>query len=259
MASAGAAQHMLRPAIALLGLFAAWEVAVRALGVPHHLLPAPSRIAAEIAANAGDLAFHAWATLRVLLAGFALSVLVGVPLAMAVSFSPFFRRTLYPVIVFSQLIPKIAVAPLFIIWFGFGALPKVLIAFLVSFFPVVIDSIVGFTSIRPETIRVARSMGASPLDLFLKVRLPAALPNIFAGLKMAMAAAAVGAIVGEFVASSEGLGYLLQVANGEIKTPLAFACLILLSLMGIVLYFAIESVERVAIRWHVSQRVGATL
>jgi NitT/TauT family transport system permease protein len=251
--------HLLRPLVALGGMFVVWEAAVRALGLPHHLLPAPTRIFWEFGRNGEDLFWNALATLKIILAGFALSVCVGIPLALAVSFWPFFQRTIYPIIVFSQLIPKIAVAPLFIIWFGFGGTTKTLIAFLVSFFPVVIDSIVGFLSMRPETIRVARSMGASSWDLFFKVRLPHALPNIFAGLKMAMAAAAVGAIVGEFVASSEGLGYMLLVAHGELKTPLAFACLILLSLIGIMMYFVIETIERVSIRWHVSQRPQATL
>lgn len=249
----------LSPLVAVLLLLVVWEIAVYVLSVPIFLLPAPSRIFLDIWKYGPTLLKHAGATLSVILMGFTLSTCIGIPLALAVSFSPFFKRTVYPIIVFSQLIPKIALAPLFVIWFGLGVTPKVLIAFLVSFFAVVIQSIVGFTSIRPEQIRVALSMGAGPLDLFMKVRVPHALPNIFAGLKMAMAASSIGAIVGEFIASQQGLGYLVLVANGEMNTPLAFAGMLLLSLMGIALYFAVETIERMSTGWHVSQRLDATL
>ena len=153
-------------------------------------------------------------------------------------------------------------APLFIIWFGFGIFPKILITFLLSFFPVVIDSIVGFTSLHIEAVYLARSMGASNKDFFFKVQLPNALPNIFAGIKMAMAFSTVGAVVGEFVGSSEGLGYLLLVANGDLNTQLLFACLLVLSTIGLVFYYIIELIEKVSIPWHISKRPlegGATL
>jgi NitT/TauT family transport system permease protein len=256
MRSRKAWRNAASPIVAVSIFFLVWEGAVDLFRIPSYLLPPPSLVFAEIAGHASILLKHAGATLAVILAGFTLSVCIGVPLALAVAFSPIFHRTVYPLIVFSQVIPKIAIAPLFVIWFGFGFLPKVLIAFLISFFAVVIQSIVGFTSLRPEPIRVARSMGAGPVALFLKVRLPHALPNIFAGLKMAMASSAIGAIVGEFIASQQGLGYLVLVANGELNTPLAFAGMLLLSLMGIVLYFAVETVEKLTIGWHVSQRMG---
>lgn len=255
--SAKALRTALNPILALALLLFVWEGAVHLFRVPGYLLPPPSQVFAQITTHALVLANHARATLTVIVAGFLLSALIGIPLALAISFWPFFNRTIYPIIVFSQLIPKIAIAPLFVIWFGFGFLPKILIAFLISFFPIVIQSIVGFTSIRPEPIRVALSMGAGPLTLFLKVRLPHALPNIFAGLKMAMASASIGAIVGEFIASQQGLGYLVLVANGEMNTSLAFAGMLLLSLMGVALYFVVETIERLATGWHVSQRVGA--
>lgn len=250
-------RNSISPLIAVALILVIWEASVYVFKIPPYLLPPPNVVLAEIVKHAPILVKHAGATLSVIMVGFACSVCIGVPLALAVSFSPLFHRTVYPIIVFSQVIPKIAIAPLFVIWFGFGFLPKVLIAFLVSFFPVVIQSIVGFTSIRPEPIRVARSMGAGPVALFFKVRLPHALPNIFAGLKMAMAASAIGAIVGEFIASQQGLGYLVLVANGEMNTSLSFAGMLLLSLMGIVLYFIVETVEKMTIGWHVSQRTGA--
>ncbi|MBN3763497.1 ABC transporter permease [Burkholderia sp. Ac-20365] len=224
------------------------------LHIPSYLLPMPSEIFTEIYDNAGVLARNGQATLVVIVTSFVASVLVGVPLALLISFSSFARRAIYPLIVFSQMIPKIAIAPLFVIWFGFGFTPKLLIAVLISFFAVVIQSIVGFTSLSPQPVRVARSMGATPLDLFFKVRLPHALPNIFAGLKMAMASSAIGAIVGEFIASQQGLGYLVLVANGQMNTKLAFAGMLILSVMGIVLYFLVEVVERLATGWRSVQR-----
>jgi NitT/TauT family transport system permease protein len=249
----------LSPVIGISLLFAIWEIGVRVTNVSVFLLPPPSRIFQEIWTHGPMLMRHASSTLGIILAGFALSAIVGIPLALAVAFSPLFRRTVYPMLVFSQLVPKIALAPLFVIWLGFGFLPKVLIAFLLSFFAVVLQSVVGFTSIRPEQVRVARSMGAKGATLFFKVRLPQALPNIFAGLKLAMASSAIGAIVGEFIASQRGLGYLVLVANGEMNTPLSFAGMLLLTLMGIVLYFAVEGVERLTTGWHVSQRLNPAL
>jgi NitT/TauT family transport system permease protein len=244
------------PVISIIILLALWEGAVKVFSIPAYLLPPPSQVFVVIWTHARILSIHAVATLSVILTGFLMSAVIGIPLALAISFSRFFQRTVYPMIVFSQLIPKIALAPLFVIWFGFGFLPKVLIAFLVSFFAVVIQSIVGFTSLKPEPIRVALSMGATPLDLFLKVRLPHALPNIFAGLKLAIASASIGAIVGEFIASQQGLGYLVLIANAELNTPLCFAGMLLLSLMGVALYFMVEAAERLSTGWHVSQRLG---
>ncbi|MBN3801926.1 ABC transporter permease [Paraburkholderia sp. Ac-20336] len=244
----------LYPVLAIAAFFLIWEGAVRALHIPSYLLPMPSDIFGEIYQNAGVLVHHGQATLLVILASFITSVLLGVPLALLISFSPFARRMIYPLIVFSQMIPKIAIAPLFVIWFGFGFVPKLLIAVLISFFAVVIQSIVGFTSLRPQPIRVAQSMGATRLDLFFKVRLPHALPNIFAGLKMAMASSAIGAIVGEFIASQQGLGYLVLVANGQMDTKLAFAGMLILSVMGIVLYFIVELAERMMTGWRTAQR-----
>jgi NitT/TauT family transport system permease protein len=252
--SRAAALAGLYPVLAIAGFFLFWEAAVRVLHIPSYLLPMPSEIFMEIYDNAGVLARNGQATLLVILASFVASVLVGVPLALLISFSPFARRTLYPLIVFSQMIPKIAIAPLFVIWFGFGFLPKLLIAVLISFFAVVIQSIVGFTSLTPQPVRVAQSMGASAWDLFVKVRLPHALPNIFAGLKMAMASSAIGAIVGEFIASQQGLGYLVLVANGQMNTKLAFAGMLILSVMGIVLYFVVEVAERFTTGWRSAQR-----
>jgi NitT/TauT family transport system permease protein len=160
----------------------------------------------------------------------------------------------YPILVAFQIVPKAAVAPIFIVWLGTGLSSKVLIAFAIAFFPVVIDTVVGLRSAQPETIHLVRSMGGNPFQVFWYVRFPNALPAIFGGLKVASTLAVVGAIVGEFVSAEKGLGYLVLVANGELDTRLVFACVFVLTLLGIVFYFVIEIIEKLVVHWHVSAR-----
>jgi NitT/TauT family transport system permease protein len=180
-------------------------------------------------------------------------VLVSVPFALAVTYSRFMENAIYPVVVFLQIVPKIAVAPLFIIWFGFGYTPKLLIVFLLSFFPIVVSSIAGFKAVDPEIMDFARTTGASGWKLFAKIRLPQALPDIFTGMKVGAALSATAAIVAEFVASDKGLGYLLLQYNGNLDTPMVFAVIFLLSLIGLAVYYTVEFIERITIPWHVSQ------
>ncbi|HKJ61972.1 MAG TPA: ABC transporter permease subunit, partial [Hyphomicrobiales bacterium] len=148
-----------------------------------------------------------------------------------------------PLLVASQAIPKVALAPIFVVWFGFGLLPKVLIAFFIAFFPIVVNTVVGLSRTPPEMIHLMRSLGASPIQILLRVRLMAAAPYIFAGVKIAAAFAVVGAIVGEFIAASSGLGYMQLVANNNIEIPLLFATLVVLSIMGILLFYLVVLVE----------------
>jgi NitT/TauT family transport system permease protein len=164
------------------------------------------------------------------------------------------ERTIYPLIVFLQIVPKIAIAPLFIIWFGFGFTPKLLLVFLLSFFPIVVAAIAGFKSIDEETMELARSTGASEWMIFRKIRLPHAMPSIFTGLKVAAALSSTAAVVAEFVASDKGLGYLLLQYNGDLETPMVFATIIVLSVVGLIVYYLVELIEKLAIPWHVSQR-----
>lgn len=231
-----------------------WQVLVPVLNVPHYLLPTPSQIADTAVHQRDVLWSNMLVTLREVLTGFALAVVVGIPLAMALAYSPVLEDTAYPILVFFQIMPKIALAPLLVVWFGFGLESKVLITFLLSFFPIIVDAMVGFKSLPPALLQLASSMRARPLALFFKIRLPAALPNIFAGLKVSISLATTAAIVGEFVGADKGLGYLLQRANGDLDTELLFAAICLLSVMGLVLYTITEVVERYAIPWHVSQQ-----
>ena len=237
-------------------LFVAWEVAVRVTGVKEYLLPPPSRVWTEFWKRHETVSGGAWVTTQEILAGYALAVVVSVPLALAVAYSRFMEQAVYPVIVFLQIIPKIAIAPLFIIWFGFGFAPKLLLVFLLSFFPIVVSSIAGFKCADRDVLDFARTTGASGLRMFLKISLPQALPHIFTGLKVGAALAATAAVVAEFVASDRGLGYLLLQYNGQLDTPMVFATIVILSLIGLTVYYVVEVIERIAIPWHVSQQAS---
>jgi len=235
-------------------VFVAWELTVRLFALPEYLLPGPEPVFVALAQNMRTLAAQSLWTAGTVLAGFLVAAAVAVPLAMLIVISPVLERLLYPPMVATQSIPKIALAPLFIVWFGFGVAPKVAVAFLIAFFPIVIDTIVGLRSIDPAMIQLARSMGAPPRRIFLKLRLPHALPMIFGGLKVASALAVVGALTGEFVGSDRGLGYLLVQASGNLNTALLFATLVILSAMAMAFFYLVEMLERIAIPWHASQR-----
>lgn len=250
------------PALVLLAALVLWEAGTRIMGVPAYILPPPSQIVKVMHEKMPLLLRHGWVSTTEIVLGFLLSVVVGIPLALATFLWPAFARSVYPLLVSSQAVPKMAVAPLFIVWFGFGLMPKVFIAFLIAFFPIVINTVVGLAGIEPEKIFLARSMGLSGTATFFKIRLPNALPSIFGGLKIAITLAVVGAVVGEFVGGEAGLGFLLMSANGSMDTPLLFAGLVGLTVIGIVLFLAIEVAERFAIPWHTSARntaAGETL
>jgi NitT/TauT family transport system permease protein len=231
-----------------------WEIAVRLGKVPRYLLPPPSVIAVTFVDDWHMIYLNIEPTLVSVVGGFALSVIIGVPLAILIVFSHFAERLLYPPMVASQAIPKVAIAPLFIVWMGYGITPKIWIAFLIAFFPIVIDTVIGLRSVPPEMLQLGRSMGGGTLRVFLKLRFPNALPNLFAGMKVAIALAVVGAITGEFVGSQSGLGYLLTSASGQMDTALVFAVLVMISVIAMVLFAIIEGLERLAIPWHTSMR-----
>jgi len=234
-------------------LLVAWEAGVRVFGIKEYLLPPPSRIWTEFTKRSDVVLGGAWATTQEILGGYLVAVLVSVPFALAVTYSRFIEKAIYPVVVFLQIVPKIAIAPLFIIWFGFGYTPKLLIVFLLSFFPIVVSSIAGFKATDPEIMDFARTTGAGGWKLFIKIRLPQALPDIFTGMKVGAALSATAAVVAEFVASDKGLGYLLLQYNGNLDTPMVFAVIFLLSLIGLAVYYSVEFIERLAIPWHASQ------
>ena len=244
----------LRPLAGIAAFLLVWEALVRLLHVPDYILPAPSVILVNGAKNWRTLAMAAGYTVQPMLAGFVLAVVLGVLIALAIAFSRGVQTVAYPLLVFLQIVPKIAVAPLFIIWFGFGLTPKVLLVFLLSFFPIVVAAITAFRSIEPEIIELVRSTGAGRLRTFRMVQLPHALPALFGGFKVAAALSATAAVVAEFVASDRGLGYLLMEYNGNLDTAGSFAAVFTLSALGLLLYGAVEIVEGLAVPWHVSRR-----
>src|SRR5579872_2624232 len=235
-------------------LLAIWEAATAQFSIPAYLVPAPSAILLSMDTNSAVLIKESIGTTFEILLGFALSVAVGVPLALAIYLWRPFARAVYPVLVSSQAVPKVAVAPLFLVWFGFGLLPKVLIAFLIAFFPVVINTAMGLAALEREKIYLAQSMGFGPVATFFKIQLPNAMPSIFAGLKISITFAVVGAVVGEFVGGQGGLGYLLLIANGNMDTALLFAGIVALTLLGVVLFALIGLVERLVLPPHAVER-----
>jgi NitT/TauT family transport system permease protein len=242
------------PLLVFAALFLIWEFAVHLTGVKEYLLPPPSKVWTEFLKRWPTVMDGAIVTTQEIIAGYLLAIVVSIPLALAVAYSRFVETAIYPVVVFLQIIPKIAIAPLFIIWFGFGFTPKLLLVLLLSFFPIVVSSIAGFKAVDPEIMDFARTTGASGWKMFFKIRLPQALPDIFTGLKVGAALSATAAVVAEFVASDRGLGYLLLQYNGNLETPMVFAIVVLLSLIGLAVYYVVEIIERIAIPWHVSQQ-----
>lgn len=243
------AGETLVPATTLIAAVVAWEVATRAFRVPRFIMPAPSAILGEGWDWRYRFIEHTWVTLYETLGGFALSMAVGVPLAVLIVYSPTLRLALYPLIILAQSVPKIAIAPVLLLILGFGEFPKMVVAFLVAFFPVVVDTATGLAATPPELLDLSRSYRASRFKTFLKVRLPLALPFIFAGAKVAITLSVIGAVVGEFVGSDKGLGYVILSATSYWKTELAFSAMIILSLMAIVLFAAVSLVERWLCPW----------
>jgi NitT/TauT family transport system permease protein len=231
-----------------------WEAAITVFRIREYLLPAPHAIIMALFKHHQLLLRSAGYTVQSVILGYLAAVVAGVLLALPIALSPVVQRTVYPLLVFSQLIPKVALAPIFVIWFGFTLLPKIMITFLLSFFPIVINTTVGLRSIDPEILYLTRSTGANAWDTFFRVRLPNALPTMFAGFKLAAISATIGAVIGEFIGSDRGLGYVILTANGDLNTPLSFASITVLTAIGLILYFTVERLERLFLPWHVSQR-----
>ncbi|HSC42068.1 MAG TPA: ABC transporter permease [Candidatus Binatia bacterium] len=237
------------PTVTLLALLVVWEVLARWSGIPTWLLPAPSAIAEAMIDWRGELTLHFFVTLYEVLIGFAISIVVSVPLAVAVVYSPFLQNTIYPILLALQSMPKVAIAPLLVLWIGFGVLPKVIVVFLVCFFPIVVATASGLSAVPPPLLDLIRSLSATQYQTFIKIRFPTAIPHIFVGFKIAITFAVIGGVIGEFVGSDQGLGYLILISTSQSRTPLAFGALLLLTIMSIVLYYAVEVIERLVIPW----------
>ena len=240
-------------AVAILVVFA-WSESVRIFKISPYLLPAPADVWAQIVKDWPLFLRHGSATLSVILIGFGVSVVVGTTLALAIVLNRTVERTVMPLIVGSQTIPKIAIAPLFVVWLGFGMTPKVLITFLISFFPIVVSTVAGLKAVENDMLDLVRSMGASRLQTILRVQIPTALPQFFSGLRIAITSAVVGGIVAEFVGSDTGLGYLLLTSSATLDGGMVWSSMLILVAIGVSLFTIIAQLERLMIPWHVSVR-----
>lgn len=249
------AAFYLLPIIALLLI---WELAIWLFDIQRFLLPRPGDVFSTLWDRRVTLAEESWVTFQESLWGFLLAVAVAIPVAILITFSKIASRTIYPVLVISQVVPKVAVAPLLVVWMGFGLTPKILLAFLVAFFPIVVNTATGLNSLEPKMVHLARSMGASTWQTFIHFRLPASLPIFFAGLKVGVTFAVIGALVGEFVGSGSGLGHLTVIAMGSLNTELVFAAIIVMAAIGVAMYVVIEILERLFVPWSRSHRLEGT-
>jgi NitT/TauT family transport system permease protein len=239
----------LYPLLGVAAILAIWQIYVSAFGINRIVLPGPLDILHASVNSWSTLLKETWPTFLESVLGFAIAVVIGIPVAVCVANLRVLSLTLYPILIATQSIPKVAVAPIILVWFGLGLQSKLVIAFLVAFFPIVVDTATGMRATPAGLLELARSLRASSLQIFLKVQFPAALPFIFAGAKVAVTLAVIGAVIGEFVGSLNGLGNLLLTANSQLDSPLAWAALVWLSVLGILLFAAVAVVERIVIPW----------
>ncbi|HSI98217.1 MAG TPA: ABC transporter permease [Gaiellaceae bacterium] len=237
------------PLGAFVALLFLWDLATRIFDWPIWLVPTPMDVADALWENRSFLPEQFWVTFLETLAGFGLAVAIGIPLAIVIVLSPILEITIYPLLLALNAVPKIAIAPILVLWMGFGYGPKIVVALLLCIFPIVIGTATGLKSTPPEFVELARSLTAKRHQTFLKIRFPAAMPHIFVGLKVAISLAVIGAVIGEFVGSSEGLGWVILNSQSNLNTPLAFASMALLGVMSIVLFYALVALERLLVPW----------
>jgi NitT/TauT family transport system permease protein len=239
----------LLPPLTFVAIVALWDGAVRFFGIPSYLLPGPGPVFGRVFADAPMLWSNAVVTLTEIVLGFGLTVLTAIPLGLVIALSPLAKQMLYPPIMLLQLVPKIAVAPLFLVWLGFGIESKVLLTVLMTFFPLLIASISGFQILDTRYLYLTKSMGATTWQTFRYLRVPAALPVIFSGIKTSATIAATAAIVAEFVGANQGLGYVLLKGTSTMDLELTFAVLVVLTVIGIVINYVVEFSEWVMTPW----------
>jgi NitT/TauT family transport system permease protein len=238
------------PAVGLaLAVLVVWELAVRLFKIPTFVVPAPSAIATALVESRAALAAASKATAVEVLFGFVLAAVVGIAVALLIVRFERFGKALYPLVVLFQNVPKVALAPIFILWFGYDLAPKVVLIVVIAFFPVAIDMLAGLQSVEPSFVALMQSVGAGRTEILRRVRIPHSLPHLMAGLKVAITFSVIGAIVGEFAGASAGLGYVIQFASTQLDTPLVFAALVVVSVLGLLFYYLVELAERLLVPW----------
>jgi ABC-type nitrate/sulfonate/bicarbonate transport system permease component len=234
----------------LLGaIVAIWEAAAQLGWVEDYLLPAPSEVVRALVEDRDVLLPDAWVTAQEVLLGFGLAVVAGLGVAVALHLSPLLRRALYPLVVASQAVPIVVIAPILVIWFGFGMGPKLIVIALICFFPIAVNTLDGLRAVDPDQVKMMRSLGAGRWARFRRLELPSALPFVFSGAKVAVAVAVIGAVFGELVGSDAGLGHAIQVGMAQLLTARVFAAVLLLSAMAIALFALVSAAERRAVPW----------
>ena len=241
--------EMAMPWLVTVGIFLVWEIACAGFDIPQFVLPRPSVVAASAVQWAGPIWHHASHTLFTTVLGFAFAVAGGVLLGIAVGSSRLIYTGLYPVLIGFNSIPKVAIVPVLVVWFGIGTVPAVITAFLISFFPIAVNVATGLATLEPELEDVLRSLGARKTDILIKVGLPRSMPYFFASLKVAITLAFVGSVISETVASNEGIGYLMLQASSRFEIPLVFAGLMVIAVMGVAMYIVFALIERRFTRW----------
>ena len=245
----GAFRRLAYPLVGIALVLLIWQGYTQLFAVSRIVLPSPIDIF-KVSVERYDLLLHeTWPTLLESVYGFALALVLGIPMAVCVANSRILNLMLYPLLIATQSIPKVAIAPIILVWFGLGMESKLAIAFLVAFFPIVVDTATGLRATPPGLLELARALRASPLQIFIKVQFPAALAFVFSGAKVAITLAVIGAVIGEFVGSVGGLGNLLLTANSQLEGPLAWAALVWLSILGIGLFAAVAVAERIILPW----------
>jgi putative hydroxymethylpyrimidine transport system permease protein len=239
----------LLPLLLLVAIGVLWQVSVRIWDLPPYILPSPGRIILVMAERWNLLLANSLVTLGEISVGFVVALIGGVALALAIHSSRIVERALLPLVIASQTIPVFAIAPLLILWFGYGMGSKVVMAAIIVFFPIVINTLEGLRATDPDTISLLKVLEATPRQIMLKVRIPQALPFVFSGLKIGVAVSVIGAVIGEWVGAREGLGYLMIHANAQLQVDLVFAAIFCLSVMGVALYALIGLLERHVVRW----------
>jgi putative hydroxymethylpyrimidine transport system permease protein len=251
----GGAWQWLLPALFLLSLLGVWQLAAstgvlaEVFGLEDFLVPSPAEIGQALWESRSLLAENAWVTLREILLGFAGALLAGVAFAMAMHFSGFVLRATYPLVIASQTIPIIAIAPILVIWFGFGIVPKILVVALVCFFPITVATLNGLSSVDPEATKLMRTLYASRWQIFKRVSIPTALPYVFTGIKISIVFAPIAALFGEWTGASSGLGHQILQDNAQLEIARLFAAVTILSAIGLLLFGLIALVERRVVRW----------
>jgi NitT/TauT family transport system permease protein len=247
-----AAGDLLPPVSALLIAAGVWEAWVRLRDVPDYLVPAPSAVVARMAGDPAFFTREGLITLQGALAGFALGSAVAIALAVVMAHSRFLERSIFPLAILVKVTPIVAIAPLLAIWFGFGLMPKVFIAALIAFFPVMVNGLLGFRSVNPGALELLQSLAASRLDVFVKLRVPSSLPYLFAAFKVSIPLSVIGAVVAEWFSGDRGLGRVIQVANNNLDLDTAFGAVFSLAILGIGLYLLTAALERRLLFWHES-------